>query len=92
MIMEQLTPCFHPLSTCLRVMDVVLSEYQYSEIVRPLMSVYFCGSCLEDVMSYLMRHLSYHPMLPTCNSDAILGTIRELNTLTSAHRCFNERS
>ena len=66
--------------------------YQYSEIVRPLMSVYSSGSCLEDVMSYLMRHLSYHPMLPTCNSDTILRTIRELNTLTSAHRCFNERS
>ena len=26
------------------------------------MSVYFCGgSCVEDVTSHLMRHLSYHP-------------------------------
>ena len=32
--------------------------YQYSEIVRSLMSIYFCGgSCVEDVTSQLMRHL-----------------------------------
>ena len=38
--------------------------YQFSEIVRSLMSVYFCGgSCVEDVTSQLMRHLSYHPTL-----------------------------
>ena len=38
--------------------------YQFSEIVRSLMSVYFCGgSCVEDVTSHLMRHLSYHPAL-----------------------------
>ena len=53
--------------------------YQYSEIVRSLMSVYFCGcSCLEDVTSHLMRHLSCHPMLRTCSSDTILIAIREL--------------
>ena len=38
--------------------------YQFSEIARSLMSVYFCGgSCVEDVTSHLMRHLSYHPIL-----------------------------
>ena len=38
--------------------------YQFSEIVRSLMSVYFCGgSCVEDVTSQLMRHLSY-PLIP----------------------------
>ena len=47
--------------------------YQYSEIIRPLMSVHFCGgSCPEDVPSHLMRHLSYHPTLRTCSSDTIL--------------------
>ena len=47
--------------------------YQYSEIIRSLMSVYFCGgSCVEDVTSHLMRHLSYHPTLRTCSSDTIL--------------------
>ena len=53
--------------------------YQYSEIVRSLMSVYFCGgTCVEDVTSHLMRHLSYHPTLRTCSSDTILRAIKEL--------------
>ena len=53
--------------------------YQYSEIVRSLMSVYFCGgSCVEDVTLHLMPHLSLHPTLRTCSSDTILRAIREL--------------
>ena len=53
--------------------------YQYSEIVRSPMSVYFCGgSCVEDVTSHPMRHLSYHPMLRTCSSDTIPRVIKEL--------------
>ena len=56
-----------------------LYGYQYSEIIRSLMSVYFCGgSCVENVTSHLMRHLSCHPMLRTCSSDTILRAIREL--------------
>ena len=32
--------------------------YQYSEIIRSLMCVYFCGgSCAEDVISHLMEAL-----------------------------------
>ena len=31
--------------------------YQYSEIIRSLMSLYFCGgSCVEDVTSHLMHY------------------------------------
>lgn len=53
--------------------------YQYSEIIRSLMSVYFCGgSCIEDVTTHLMRHLSLHPTLRTCSADTILRAIREL--------------
>ena len=53
--------------------------YQFREIVRSLMSVYFCGgSCVEDVTSHLMRQLSYHPTLRTCSSDTILRAIKEL--------------
>ena len=53
--------------------------YQYSEIVRSLMSVYFCGgACVEDVTSHPMRHLSYHPLPRTCSSATILRAIREL--------------
>ena len=54
--------------------------YQFSEIVRfASVSDYFCGgSCVEDVTSQLMRHLSYHPTLRTCSSDTILRAIKEL--------------
>ena len=53
--------------------------YQYSEIIRSLMSVYFCGgSCIEDVTTHLMNNLSLHPTLRTCSSDTILRAIKEL--------------
>ena len=36
--------------------------YQYSEIIRSLMCVYFCGgSCVEDVTSHLMEALCLPP-------------------------------
>ena len=57
-----------------------LYGYQYSEIIRSLMSVYFCGgSCIEDVTSHLMHHLSPHPTLRTCSADTILRAIKELS-------------
>ena len=79
-IMEQFDSMLSP------VIDSTLGQrcssvigYQFSEIVRSLMSVYFCGgSCVEDVTSHLMRHLSYHPTLRTCSSDTILRGIKEL--------------
>ncbi len=53
--------------------------YQYSEILRSLMCVYFCGgSCIEDISSHLMPHLSLHPRLRTCSADTILRAINEL--------------
>lgn len=58
-----------------------LFGYQYSEILRSLMSVYFCGgSCIEDVTTHLMPHLSLHPTLRTCSADTILRAIKELTT------------
>ena len=43
------------------------------------MSVYFCGgSCVEDVTTHLMSHLSLHPTLRTCSADTILRAIKEL--------------
>ena len=79
-IMEQFDSMLTP------VIDATLGQrcstiigYQYSEIIRSLMSIYFCGgSCVEDVTSHLMRHLSYHPSLRTCSSDTILRAIKEL--------------
>ena len=36
--------------------------YQYSEILRSLMCVFLCGgSCIEDVTTHLMKHLSINP-------------------------------
>ena len=56
-----------------------LFGYQYSEIIRSLMSIYFCGgSCIEDVTTHLMNHLSLHLTLRTCSSDTILRAIKEL--------------
>ena len=64
--------------------------YQYSEIIRSLMSIYFCGgSCVEDVTTHLKNHLSLHPTLRTCSSDTILRAIKELTqeniSYTSIH-------
>ena len=43
------------------------------------MSIYFCGgSCIEDVTTHLMNHLSLQPTLRTCSSDTILRAIKEL--------------
>ena len=56
-----------------------LYGYQYSEIIRSLMSVYFCGGlCIEDVTSHLMYYLSLHPTLRTCSADTMLRAIKEL--------------
>lgn len=43
------------------------------------MCVYFCGgSCVEDVTTHSMKHLSLHPTLHTCSADTILRAIEEL--------------
>ena len=43
------------------------------------MCVYLCGgSCIEDVTTHLMKHLSLHPTLRTCSADTILRAIEEL--------------
>ena len=67
--------------------------YQYSEITRSLMSVYFCGGdCVEDVTSHLMPHLSLHPTLRTCSSDTILRGISELSTANTTYVSETGRS
>ena len=79
-IMEQFDSMLSP------VIDQTLGQrcssiigYQYSEIIRSLMSVYFCGgSFIEDVTTHLMYHLSLHPTLRTCSADTILRAIKEL--------------
>lgn len=89
---EKLTP-FGGIFSIMEQFDSILSSvidstlglrskqygYQYSEIIRSLMSIYFCGgSCIEDITTHLMNHLSLHPTLRTCSSDTILRAIKEL--------------
>lgn len=53
--------------------------YQYSKILRSLMCVYLCGgSCVENVMTHLMRHQFLHPFIRTCSTDTILRDFKEL--------------
>lgn len=67
--------------------------FQYSEIVRSLMCVYFCGgSCVEDVSSHLTTHLSMHPVLRTCSSDTILRGIDELAADNISYRSDSGKS
>ena len=86
-------------STLSSVIDSILGlrcrsfGYQYNEILRSLMSIYFCGgSCIEDVTTHLMNHLSLHPTLRTCSSDTILRAIKELtqeNISYTSNTCKN---
>ena len=63
-----------------------LYGYQYSEIIRSLLCVYFCGgSCVEDVTTHLAGHLSLHPTLRTCSADTILRAINELRKTSHTH-------
>ena len=53
------------------------------------MSIYFCGgSCVEDVTTHLMNHLSLHPTLRTCSSDTILRAIKELTQENISHTSY----
>ena len=89
---EKLTP-FGGIFSIMEQFDALLSKtidstlglrsklygYQYSEVFRSLMCVYLCGgSCIEDVTTHLMKHLSLHPSLRTCSADTILRAIEEL--------------
>ena len=67
--------------------------YQYSEILRSLMCVYLCGgSCIEDVTTHLMKHLSLHPTLRTCSADTILRAIEELTCKNITYKSASDKS
>ena len=67
--------------------------YQYSEILRSLMCVYLCGgSCIEDVTTHLMKHLSLHPTLRTCSADTILRAIEELTFKNITYKSASGKS
>ncbi len=78
-IMEQFDSILSPVIDSILGLRCKFFGYQYSEIIRSLMCVYFCGgSCVEDVTAHLMGHLSLHPTLRTCSADTILRGISEL--------------
>ena len=78
-IMEQFTSLLSSTIDSTLGLRCKLYGYQYSEIIRSLLCVYFCGgSCVEDVTAHLMSHLSLHPTLRTCSADTILRAINEL--------------
>ena len=53
--------------------------YQYSEIIRSLMCVFFCGgSCIEDISTYFIHHLSFHPKFKAYGTYTVLRAIKEL--------------
>ena len=53
--------------------------YRYSEIIRSLMSIYFCGgSCIEDVTTHLMNHLSLHPTYRCILTNDYESSVREI--------------
>ena len=70
-----------------------LFGYQYSEILRSLMCVYLCGgSCVEDISTHLMKHLSLHPTLRTCSADTILRAIGELTCKNITYKSASGKS
>ena len=103
---EKVTP-FGGIFSMMELFDALLSKtidstlgirstligYQYSEIIRSLMCVYFCGgTCVEDVSTHLMRHLSAHPTLRTCSADTILRAIEELTVDDIAYTSASGKS
>ena len=63
-IMEQLPSLLSSTIDSTLGLRCKLYGYQYSEIIRSLLCVYFCGgSCVEDVTTHLAGHLSLHPTL-----------------------------
>ena len=93
---EKLTP-FGGIFSIMEQFDSILSSvidstlglrcksfgYRYSEIIRSLMSIYFCGgSCIENVTTHLMNHLSLHPTLRTCSS--MMQSLHTRNSLVIA--------
>ena len=57
------------------------------------MCVYLCGgSCVEDVTTHLMKHLSLHPFLRTCSADTILRAIEELTCKNTTYESASGKS
>ena len=61
--------------------------YQYSEILRSLMCVYLCGgSCIEDVTTHLMKHLSEKHLILTESRCRLIQFQTSVDSLRSKLR------
>lgn len=50
------------------------------------MCVFFCsGSCIEDISTHIMRHISSYPRLKTYSADTILRAISELTICNTTY-------
>ena len=50
------------------------------------------GSCIEDVTTHVMKHLSLHPTLRTCSADTILRAIHELTCKNITYKSASGKS
>jgi len=58
-----------------------LKGYQYSEIIRAVFSVFFCGGdCMEDLNLYLKDVLTERPQTRVPSADTVLRGIEEMAT------------
>ena len=58
-----------------------LVGYQYSEIIRAVFSVFYCGGgCMEDLNLYLKDVLTERPHTRVPSADTVLRGIEELAT------------
>ncbi len=58
-----------------------LAKYSFSDIIKSLWSVFFCGgNCAEDINEHLRRYLKDIPGLNIPNSDTILAVLKKLKT------------
>ena len=66
-----------------------LTGYQYSEIMRAIFSVFYCGgTCIEDLNMYLKEVLTERPHTRVQSADTVLRGIEELATENVSYKHF----
>lgn len=64
-----------------------LIGYQYSEIIRAIFSVFYCGgNCIEDLNMYLKEVLTERPHTRVPSADTVLRGIEELATDNKSYK------
>ncbi len=72
---------------------VKLFGYQYSDIIRNLTNVFFCGgNCTEDIAGNLSEHLKEIPLNKVPSPDTVLRGIKELSTDNTQYSSDSEKT